>query len=258
MKFNVRDHGKAIRAFTLIEIMVAITIFAMVMIAIYSTWSAILRGARVAQRAAAQVQRTRIAMETLVTSLSAAEIYADNASNYWFFADTSSKFAELSFVAHLPQSFPGSGLFDDQDVRRVSFSVENGADSKPDLILRQQPFLDEPDSGTKPYSITLARDISFFGMEFWDIRQNDWVPDWPLTNQLPRMIKLAIGFGHEGNSLSSTPADVSYKIVSLPSAFILRDGRTGLGGSLPLQPGLTNVTPGNLRSLPAGQPPGFR
>ena len=47
------------RAFTLVEIMIAIAIFAAVMIAIYSSWSAILRGKRIGQDSAAEAHRNR-------------------------------------------------------------------------------------------------------------------------------------------------------------------------------------------------------
>src|SRR5438128_1577215 len=52
-------------AFTLIEIMIAITILALVITAIYSSWTAILRASKAGLDAAASVQRARIAVRTL-------------------------------------------------------------------------------------------------------------------------------------------------------------------------------------------------
>ena len=98
-------------AFTLVEILLAMGIFSMVIIAIYSSWSAIMRGTRVGLTAAAEVQRTRVAIRSMEEALGAAVMYADNPLYYGFYADTSQNFGYLSFVARLPESFPGSGLF---------------------------------------------------------------------------------------------------------------------------------------------------
>src|SRR5689334_23096725 len=110
-------------AFTLIEVMIAMTIFALVMIAIYSSWSAILRGSKVGLNAAAEAQRSRVAVRALREALTSGQLYTENIRYYWFMADTSGEFAALSMVSRLPASFPGSGLFGNQIVRRVSFTV---------------------------------------------------------------------------------------------------------------------------------------
>src|SRR5437879_5943157 len=64
---SVTLHASRIRhhAFTLLEIMIAIAIFGMVLTAIYSTWLAILRGKKAGETAAAEVQRSRIAIRAL-------------------------------------------------------------------------------------------------------------------------------------------------------------------------------------------------
>ena len=181
-------------AFTLIEVMLAVGIFAMVMAAIYASWSAILRGTRSGLDAAAEIQRTRVTLRALDDSLGSAVMYADNWKHYWILADTSGEFAAISFVARLPQSFPGSGLFPGQPVRRVSYMVEDGT-----LKLLQAPVLEASEEVTKPYVINLAPNIAQFQMEFLDIRQREWVPEWISTNQLPYMVRIAIGFGDKKN-----------------------------------------------------------
>src|SRR5262245_45511175 len=89
-------------AFTLLEVMIAITIFAMVLIAIYSSWSAILRGSQAGLKAAAEAQRTRVALRAFEESLGATELFLENIRYYAFMADTSGDFAAISFVSHLP------------------------------------------------------------------------------------------------------------------------------------------------------------
>jgi type II secretion system protein J len=180
---SIRAH-----AFTLVEILIAMGIFGMIMVAIYASWSAIMRGTRVGLTAAAEVQRTRVAIHALEESLGSAVMYADNSIYYSFFADTAGQFAYLSFVARLPQSFPGSGLFEGQSLRRVTFQV----DKDKNLILSQSTLLDISD---KPYTIKLAPNARVFAAEFYNPRKNEWLPEWIATNQLPTMVRVAIDFG---------------------------------------------------------------
>ena len=87
-------------AFTLIEVLLAIGILALVMTAIYASWAAVLRGAKIGNAAADEVQRMRIARQALEQSLASAVFYASNPRYYSFIADTTDeKFALLTFPA---------------------------------------------------------------------------------------------------------------------------------------------------------------
>ena len=74
-KFQLADAGGAsfrqnrrspsARAFTLIEIMIAIAVFTMVIAAIYATWAVIMKSSQVSRDVAAQAQRQRITLRTI-------------------------------------------------------------------------------------------------------------------------------------------------------------------------------------------------
>src|ERR1044072_9178027 len=76
--------GYAERASTLIEVLIAMAIFAMVMLAIYPSWSAILRGSKVGLTAAAEAQRSRVAIRAIRDALTSAQLYVENLRYYWF------------------------------------------------------------------------------------------------------------------------------------------------------------------------------
>ncbi len=193
---TILSKSRGSQAFTLVEILIAMGIFGMIMLAIYASWSAIMRGTRVGLTAAAEVQRTRVAIHALEEALGSAVMYADNSIYYSFFADTAGNYAYLSFVARLPQSFPGSGLFEGQSLRRVTFQV----DKEKNLILSQSTLLDIAD---RPYTIKLAPHANVFAAEFYNPRKNEWLPEWVATNQLPTMVRVAINFG-EGQKKGAT------------------------------------------------------
>lgn len=203
-------------AFTLIEVLLAIFILALVMTAIYASWASILRGAKVGNAAADEVQRMRIARQALEQSLASAVLYASNPRYYSFIADTTDeKFALLSFVAHLPPDFPGGGMFPNQPLRRVTFAVEPGTNnSPPALLLRQTSILTPTNSPIEEsYTLTLSRNLAVFGMEFWSTNLNDWDVEWLPTNQLPKMVRVTLGFGGDHKS-GAAPAIVVSSVIS--------------------------------------------
>lgn len=203
-------------AFTLIEIMLAITIFGMVLLGIYSSWTAILRSSKVGLASAAETQRTRMSLRAIDEALGSAQLFGANIAYYWFLADTSGDFADLSFVARLPSSFPGSGLFGEQVVRRVRFFVDS---DERQLLLQQTPLLEANEAKVKPYTIVLAPNVNLFGLEFFDTNKFEWVEEWLSTNQLPKIVRVSLGFG-DSQKRVSRPEDVARKTVFLASSAI--------------------------------------
>ena len=177
--------------FTLVEILIAMGIFSLVLAAIYSSWTAILRGRKVGLEAAAAVQRARIAGRTLEECLGSVQSYVANQPYYFFVAENGND-ATLSFVTRLSPSFPRSGKFGDLSVRRVTFSVEQGKDGTRDLVLRQNPVMMEIDEDEKNYPLILARNVKEFKTEFWDTRLQDWIDEWKQTNQLPVLVRVTL------------------------------------------------------------------
>lgn len=232
---------RAAAAFTLVEIMIAITIFASVLAAIYASWTTIVRGSKAALDTAASAQRARMALRALEDSISATQLFMQNAPYYAFLADTQDKFASLSFVSHLPASFPGSGMFGEMPVRRVTFAVENGSGGEPNLVLTQTPLL-SVDAKKDSYSIILAREVSEFSMEFWDPRAGDWITEWTTTNMIPPAVRVYLAAGGGGQTRAKGEG-VSVRTVVIPSIAVPPSYQ--LGGAVPARPQLPRNPPNN-------------
>ncbi len=255
---NPRD----LAGFTLLEVMMAIMIFAMVLTAVYATWIAVLRGEKAGAKAAAEVQRSRIAIRALEDAFLSAVMYAENSKYYYFVAESSGDMGGVSLVSRLPASFPGVGRYGDQIVRRVSFSTHPGKDGGQELLMSQAPMLLDTNSpSTAPYSLVLARDVSLFTLDFWDMRKADWVSEWIATNQLPRLVRISLGLGKVGGK----PQDLVSRVVALPSMSVLgvqaAPGFPGQPGGVPPGqvpfPGQPGYPPGQQPGLPPGvQNPG--
>src|ERR1017187_907699 len=201
------------RAFTLLEIIVALTLFMLVAAAIFSSWSAVMRASKVGLTAAAKVQRSRMAMQTIEEALTSVRSFdADN--QYYTFIGENGGEATLSFVSRLSDSFPRSGKFGDFNVRRVTFALEAGPDNGKQLVLRQNPILMDLDQDERAHPVVIARDVKSFEMEFWDGKAEDWLDEWTQTNRLPLMVKVVLQF--KGDDIGQTPRE-HMKVVALPS-----------------------------------------
>jgi prepilin-type N-terminal cleavage/methylation domain-containing protein len=206
-----------VSGFTLIEVMVSISIFMLIMGTVFACWRCIINGKMIAESAAAAAQRARIGMHTVEDALTCSEISASPSSipYYAFLTDTSEKFASLSVAAHPPADFPGSGLFGDNLIRRITFDVEN-VDGKNNLVMNQSPLLAALDERNTPYPITLARDVSIFMLEFWSPKDNDWVVSFEPTNMFPPMIRVTLGVGHAPDN-PDVPYDLIIRTVAMPA-----------------------------------------
>ena len=220
-------------AFTLLELMLSIGIFALILSAVYSIWIAILKGSRVGQKAAAEVQRSRIALRALEDAFNSTELFMANMKYYYFFADTSGDMATVSLVARLPDGFLGSEQYKQlqQKVRRVTFETVPGNDGMRNLMMTQAPILlpdNANDSGYQPYTITLAKDVTHFQLSFFDPVKAEWLDEWTKTNQLPKIVQIALGLGKSANN-SGKPSELVYSLVALPSEAVGGDLQATVG-----------------------------
>ena len=231
--------------------MIAIGIFSMVLAAIYSSWTAILRASKTGLEAAASAQRARITIRVLEDSLGSAQSFQQNLPYYAFVTENGNE-AALSFVARLSKSFPRSGKFGDLDVRRVTFSVEPAPDGGRQLVLRQSPLIMEPDADEKEHPIMLAKNVKGFEMLFWAEDKNppDWVDEWKeqKTNQLPRLVMITLKLAD--NPHSSQVTEEITRIINLPAKTVLPIWQTPRGAGGPGGPGAPG-TPGGS-GVPGG------
>jgi type II secretion system protein J len=223
-------------AFTLIEVLMAMTIFALVITAIYATWTIILKSRKIGGDAVAQVQRERITVHTIEQALMSARSFAADIDRYSFEVQNGES-GSISFVAQLPDSFPRSGKFWPYDVRRVTFQIEPGQNySERDLVLRQNPILMDLDEDEEKHPLVLARNVQQMLFEFWDGRKNEWSDSWAQSNTLPRLVRFTVAFARPNEHGYSHQKDEVTRLVGLPTGTVpqqYQGGRPPVGGANP-------------------------
>ena len=148
--------------------------------------------------------------------------FVANMKHYLFFADTSGDFAAVSLAARMPDGALGVNRYPDA-VRRISFYTQPGKDGMAELIMRHVPILLNTNDDTAVATITLARDVTQFQLEFYDLQKAEWLDEWKYTNKLPVVVKIVLGLGKDKNG---KPYDVATSLVALPSVGVAGDIQT--------------------------------
>jgi prepilin-type N-terminal cleavage/methylation domain-containing protein len=245
-------------AFTLIEVMIAMTIFGLVVAAIYSSWDLIWRASRVSRAAAAQVQRQRVAIHTIEDSLTCIQSFQASMRYYSFIVNEDPP--ELDFTSRLPDNFPRNGKFGDLNVRQLMFTLEAGPDSEKDLVLRQKPILLDLDADEQKNPLVLARNVQTFKVECWDANLAEWTTEWDDTNSIPPLIRVKLVLGRNNNQYGNAAPTLSVtRVIAVPSQSmpavvqtgggVPRGGGPGLTLPPPVAPGRANNNPNNPGSI---------
>lgn len=219
------------RAFTLIEIMVAIMVFMLVIAAIYSTWALVMRATQVGQDAAAQAQRQRIAMRTIEDGLMSIQSFQASLQ-YYSFILANGEDATLSFASRVPEVYPRNGKFGDFNLRRLTFSVAAGQDGEKNLVLRQNPILMDQDEDEKKYPLVLAKNVKKFIVECWDTNKLEWATEWENTNFIPPLIRVGLVLGGNTAAGNAAPEYSVVRTFAVPSGMMpVAVQRGGAGGN---------------------------
>jgi prepilin-type N-terminal cleavage/methylation domain-containing protein len=202
------------RAFTLVEVMVAVAIFGLVITAVYAAWTQVIRSTQAGTRAAADSQRERVALRTIEEALAGAILFTESAGLYSFAANTAGPFSELSFVSHLPATFWGGRFFGGQSTRRVSLAVELAPDGAANQLVLRQTLLLATAGDAAVHSTVLAGNVDQFYVEFWSAAVSQWITEWDSTNQIPKLMRVQLALGRSDGAPVPEEA-LKVRVVSL-------------------------------------------
>lgn len=236
----VARHSLFLRAFTLVEVMVAVMVFSMVIAAIYATWALVMRSTQVGEDTAAQAQRQRVVLRAIGDALMGIESFQASQQYYWFKLANGDQ-PYLSFVAHLPDTYPRNNKFvgaaggHDASVRRVTFSLAGGANGEQNLVLQQRPILMDMDQDEQQYPLVLAKNVKAFTIEWWGTNQMNqvgWSTEWDdtQTNSIPQMLRVHLVLGSNTAEGKNAPDFSATRIYTVPSQMMPAVAQHGVGG----------------------------
>lgn len=188
-------HQQRCRGFTLLEVMLAVTILAVVMMSVYATWSAGLSGWKRTTGVSDNFQRLRVVMSAL-DDLTKSLVYQPSASNLYAVQHEhdpglgdSVGFVTASDLLLPPAEASLTGM------RRVTVGLQRDEQGRPFLGIASQPALEVDDDDSGPVWRVLSAEVCGFAARFRDPRNGTWVDKWEEANLLPSAIEYTVAFG---------------------------------------------------------------
>jgi prepilin-type N-terminal cleavage/methylation domain-containing protein len=219
--------------FTLLEVMLAVTIMAVVITAVYRSWSAALLAWKRGTQVTDTFQRERVVLETLSELAKSAVFYGSKPELYVVTGIHSQTTGDsVSFVTAsdvlLP---PGEGLA--AGMRRVTISLERDRDGNVFLGIVNAPALQDPDAASQNLIHVLSADVVGFVVRYRDARNGTWADSWEGQTATPSALEFTVTF--RGGSAGTAPVTV-VRAVELPAAQYAQER-----GGQALPPGLPPI-----------------
>ncbi len=192
------------RGLTLVEVLVAITIFAIVAVVVFGGFSQTMINKQILEEDADRTHVIRVAMERMVNELSMAYVSihvnpdpALQTMNTCFIGGRANRGHRIDFT-----SFSHRRLYRDaheSDQNELSYFVTTDPEDRSKLVLarRQQNRIDE-DPQTGGTVQVLLRDVLRFEAEYLDPVSGEWIDQWnsreisQQPNRLPLQVKLML------------------------------------------------------------------
>lgn len=224
--FRARMRQNREAGFTLLEIMLAVTILAVVITAVYNTWSAALMAWKRGTQITDTFQRQRIVLDTLGELTTSAVFYGAKPELYAVTGTHSDTAGDsVSFVTAsdvlLP---PGEGIA--AGMRRVTISLQSDTNGKVFLGLVNAPALEDPDADAQNVTHIFSADVTGFTVRYLDPQNAAWVDHWDDKTRTPSALEFTVVF--RAGSAGTVPVTVTRQ-VDIPAALFAQQ----TGGQAP-------------------------
>lgn len=212
--------------FTLIEVVVAIGLLAVVMTLVYSAFSRSMDVTRETAEVTERVRQIQIVTERLVDELSAAYWFADaivpatqGGEGRGFFvgtrgtaADSEGRLDRLGWTTFAHRRYVGDRP--ESDVSEITYRVETGADGTDGRLVRDERANVFSDAAWAAQSDELATGVSEFRLRY--LYNGEWADEWDADqkHRLPTAVEVTVALAGAGNA----PAERVRTIVPLPLA----------------------------------------
>ena len=190
---NTRHHRAS--GFTLLELLVAMTILVIAMAVIWQTFSSTIGAWRRGGELLDELRHGDFVMEQLISALRSAAFFESAPGKYGFTLKNSDKnypADKLSWVtASSAFMQPDSPLMN--SLHRIVFSIEDGPDGDLAVAIRAYPQLaDMEEDDVDPWFV--SSEVKGINCRVYDLEADspDWENDWEDTNSIPSLMEITL------------------------------------------------------------------
>ena len=180
--------------FTLLELLLAMTILAIVVSVVYSLWSTSLTAWKRATDASETVQRQRVVLETLTELTRSAVLIPSQQGLYQLSGTGDSGASVVSFVTSSQVMLPASESLL-AGMRRVTISMETDQYGRTFLALLNEPVLMADNAEPLPLHV-LSADVVGFAVRYRSATDGTWQDTWDDPAKVPNALEFTVAFAN--------------------------------------------------------------
>jgi prepilin-type N-terminal cleavage/methylation domain-containing protein len=200
--------------FTLVEMMLAVTLLGLLVTVVSMTWHQGLNGWKRSSAMTEVFQRERVVLGTIAELTQSIVFYRSRGGIYDIVTAEDTEKPSISFVtgsdAMLPPTIGSLG-----GLRRVTLALLKDENGRPYLGIRNEPALAVEDPGTETPFDVLSADVTGLSIRYRNPRTQAWEEKWEQKALLPAAIEYTITFG---GADERTTAVTAIRQVDLPTA----------------------------------------
>jgi type II secretion system protein J len=190
---NLQSRRDSCGGFTLLEVLVATALIAVISVTLYASLSTAFKARRSALAATSDVRRTDLAMELLSADVRSAVVPNGTLAGTFVgedYRDSSGGDSDLlTFCCTTPSPEPGVGI---GDIRKVQFGCEPSADGRSQILYRLTTTNLLSPKDVEPQREVLCRGVAAFNLRYYDGTWQDYWDSTELSNVLPYVIEVTI------------------------------------------------------------------
>jgi prepilin-type N-terminal cleavage/methylation domain-containing protein len=206
---------RAPHGFTLMEVLLAVTILSLVMTVVYSTWHTAFAAWKRGQDTMETFQRQRVVMETLAELVKSIVFYGSQSELYQIIGEHQPGLGDsISFVTASDVSLPPGDTLA-AGMRRVKLFMARDQSGAPVLAISNQPALEPEETDYTPAAHVLSTEVSGFFVRYRDPRDGVWREKWAEPTVVPAAVEFTLVFGHERGRV---PPVVVTRAIEIPMA----------------------------------------
>jgi type II secretion system protein J len=182
------------RAFTLLEVLIATALVAVLAGSLYASLSIAFRSQRVAQKAVGPTRTADLTMELVAEDLRSAVVPNGVIAGTFVGVDSTGdnghEADDLVFCTTNPSPEPDEGI---GDVKKVEFVCENAEDGRSQILVRLITSNLLAPLTLEPQREVICRDVYSFNLRYFD--GSDWLDTWDSTaenNVLPTAVEVTL------------------------------------------------------------------
>lgn len=207
----MRNH----RGFTLLELLLAVTVLGLIITSVYRTWSTSLNGWRRATAVSDESQRERVVMDVLAELTKSAVYFTSTRDLYQFrgTAVATSGSNTVSFVTASDALLP-PGETTVAGFRRVTIALHRDENRQTYLGVESAPALQSEDAEA-PVVRVVSTEVTGFAARYRNPRDGTWADEWSDGNSVPNAVEYTVAFG--GADGVAAPITIT-RAIDLPAA----------------------------------------